>query len=343
MLAPLFVVPICAAGGRFTDAHLSGTALPGVLLGGHFITWIIGRRMTLTGNANLIVNLVPVAMPFLLYFLAREKLNPRELAGTLLAVAGVAVLAGGDYRLAGKEFAGDLMCFASMVFLAAYLALGRRDGDFPTIWLYIVPLYFFGGVFCLAAAAAMRYPLAVSSLNDWTLVAGLVLIPTVLGHTIYNMAMKWFRGQIVSITGLTQFIFGAALGRLFFGEVPAWNFYAAAGLVVIGALVSLRATPPAIRRLEASAPIHTGPPAANPDESPRHAGDIAAAARYAARMSTTGRTLDGDVRGDARPLRPPGLVAGRDAAGGVRRRHPHPEHQLAERREGAGQSRRRPG
>lgn len=244
VLAPLFFRDLRRCRGQHTLAHVGRTVLPGLMLGGHFITWIIGARLTLAGNANLIVNFVPVVMPFLLYLLVRERPNLGELGGTLLAVAGVAVLVGGDYHLSGEEFLGDVICFVSMLLFAGYLALGRRNRDFPTIWLYLVPLYFFGGVFCFIVSLFYVSPLAVDSLHDLAMVIGLGVVPTVIGHSMLNIAMKWFRGQVVGIAGLTQFIFAAILAWLLLGEVPTWHFYVAAALVGAGSLVALRATPP---------------------------------------------------------------------------------------------------
>ena len=47
--------------------------------------------LRLTGpaaNATLIVNFVPVAMPFLLYFQLRERISRAEAGGTAIAFAG---------------------------------------------------------------------------------------------------------------------------------------------------------------------------------------------------------------------------------------------------------------
>ena len=46
---------------------------PGFVLGLHFITWVIGARMTTGANATLIVSLVPLAMPFFMLFLSLSK------------------------------------------------------------------------------------------------------------------------------------------------------------------------------------------------------------------------------------------------------------------------------
>ena len=57
------------------------------MLAAHFITWAYGARMTLTAQASLIVNLAPVAIPFFLHWLLRERINCREILGTGLALS----------------------------------------------------------------------------------------------------------------------------------------------------------------------------------------------------------------------------------------------------------------
>jgi len=245
ILSPLLVRDWRRHRGRFGWAQLRRTVVPGLLLGAHFITWIIGARWTLAANSSLIVNMVPVAMPFLLHFLIREKLTRGEYLATGLALAGVAVLAGADFRLQDTSFPGDMICVVSMLLLASYLALGRRNRDFPSIWLYLVPLYFVAGAACFLAALPFVGPLEVSSNRDWLMVLGLAAIPTVMGHSILNYSMKHIRGQAVSVTNLSQFIFAGGMAFLFLGEVPRWNFYVACVLVVAGAVLALRDTPPA--------------------------------------------------------------------------------------------------
>ena len=86
LLAGLFWRDARRHRGTLTGRHLRRCILPGVLLGLHFITWIIGARLTLAANSSLIVNMVPVVMPFLLLVLMGESLNRGELLGTALAV-----------------------------------------------------------------------------------------------------------------------------------------------------------------------------------------------------------------------------------------------------------------
>jgi drug/metabolite transporter (DMT)-like permease len=127
---------------EFTTAHaFKISALPAILLAIHFITWTLGARWTTAANSTLIVNLIPIAMPILGYFILKETINLKELLGTALALVGVCILALTDYRLNAQLLEGDLVCLISMLLVAWYLILARKNRNVPSIWLYIVPLY----------------------------------------------------------------------------------------------------------------------------------------------------------------------------------------------------------
>ncbi len=256
ILSPLFFRGLKVHKGKFTKEHLGRCILPGVLLGGHFVTWIIGCRLTRTVNASLIVNMVPIVLPFLLYMLVRERLNRGELIGTALALVGVAVMAVIDYHTDMENFRGDVLCFISMLFYGSYLALGRRNRDFPTVWLYLVPLYMFGGLSCLVISIAAGSSLAISSIEDFALLLTIAVVPTVLGHSLLNYSMRHFRGQIVGIVNLSEFIFAGIVAYFIWQELPAWTFYVACPLVIAGAVLALRAMPetPEARKLEEQGP-----------------------------------------------------------------------------------------
>ena len=122
--------------------------IPGLLLGFHFITWIYGGRMIPAVNSTVIVNMVPVVMPFIIFFMTRERLTRRELIGTIISVSGILVLAVRDFSLDRMTFIGDLLCFVSMILFALYLSFSRKKEGSVSLWLYIVPIYLIGGIFC---------------------------------------------------------------------------------------------------------------------------------------------------------------------------------------------------
>jgi drug/metabolite transporter (DMT)-like permease len=221
---------------------------PAIFLGIHFISWIIGARLTPSANASLLVNMVPVAMPLLLLVVVHERINRAEAAGTVLAMAGVLLLGAGDFNLSAEYALGDAVCFLSMLFYAFYLIFARKNKDLPSIYLYVVPVYLMAGLFCLAIAALVTLagrPLVwfgEDARMEWISIIGLALIPTVLGHSLINWALTRIRGQSVVIINLAQFIFAGIMGFLLLNEVPGRIFYLASALVVAGAVIVIRNT-----------------------------------------------------------------------------------------------------
>ncbi|MBN1878297.1 MAG: DMT family transporter [Anaerolineae bacterium] len=226
----------------YMTGHLRASLLPGLILGIHFISWIVGARMTPTANASLIVNLVPVVMPFFLAVLLQERLTRNEFLATGLALCGVVFLTAADFNLSATYFVGDMICFISMLFYAFYMALGRKNRHFATIWLYLVPLYYFAGILCFVISLFFVNPLQPYSTQDVVLILGLGIVPTVIGHSLLNYAMKHLRGQQVSIINMGQFVFAGLMAYALFGEVPDWTFYPASLLLLVSAWITARDT-----------------------------------------------------------------------------------------------------
>ncbi|OHE81137.1 MAG: hypothetical protein A3G75_12405 [Verrucomicrobia bacterium RIFCSPLOWO2_12_FULL_64_8] len=243
LLAPVFWRDWRRHRDAITRGHLRRGLLPGGVLALHFLAWTYGARMTNSAQATLIVNLVPVAMPFFLHFLARERINRAEILGTILAMTGLVVLSARDALEGGGDLWGNIVCFVSMLLFAWYLALGRRNRDFPSVWLYVVPVYLVAGLFSLGMAAPWLGSFAFASAREWSLMLGLAFVPTICGHSALNYSMRRLRGQIVSLGNVAQFVFAGVMAFVLFREAPAAVFYAASALAVAGVVIVILATP----------------------------------------------------------------------------------------------------
>jgi drug/metabolite transporter (DMT)-like permease len=242
-LAPVFWREKRRLPGAFTRRHLRRTHLPAAVLAAHLITWTLGARITAVAQSSLIVNLVPIALPFLLYWIARERINRAELAGTALALAGLLTLSARDALTGGGSMAGNALCFVSMVLFALYVALARRNRDFGSVWLYVIPVYGQAALLCLLVSLPWLRGFAFGSAREWSLMVALAAIPTLCGHSLLNAALRGIRGQVVSLINVSQFIFAAVMGYLLFGEAPRALFYAASAIVVAGVAIVVWAAP----------------------------------------------------------------------------------------------------
>lgn len=245
VLAPVFLRDRRAFASQLEPGDLVRGALPGVLLGLHLLSWNVGARLTSAVNATLLVNMVPLATPFLLWFAVRERVTRREWLGTALGVAGIGLLTAADLELTRHHLMGDAVCLGSMLLFALYLVFARRNRDLPSVFLYVVPLYAAAALTCTTAAAAFELPFALERPAwEWGMVVGLGLVPTVLGHSALNFAMTRLRGQAVPVANLAQPLFAGVMAFALLGEVPPPAFYAACALILAGAslvLVDLRA------------------------------------------------------------------------------------------------------
>jgi drug/metabolite transporter (DMT)-like permease len=153
-------------------------------------------------------------------------------------MVGVVILASTDFRFAPGHFSGDIVCFISMLLFTFYLCLSKRNNPKAYLWVYLVPLYLVGGIFCFFVSFAFVNPFtAPITTTDLIMIAALALGPTMIGHSIMNFSMTVLRPQTVSLINLSQFVFAGIMGLIFFGEVPGPIFYVTGFFMVAGVAV----------------------------------------------------------------------------------------------------------
>jgi len=244
VLAPLCIRDFRKYRNRLGWRDFRATTIAGFAMGLHFASWIVGARQANPTNASLIVTMIPAVMPLFLLIIVRERITRGELKGTFLAMAGVCVLGAWDARLSAEYFTGDLICFGSMLIFCFYLTLGRKNRHFPTIWLYVVHMYFFGGIVFVTLGAivecGMWHLAAPLNAREMLLIAALVIFPTVIGHSILNYSVKHMRGQLVGVINLLQFVFVGVMAWCVGDKTPPWTIAPASALVLTGAIIVVR-------------------------------------------------------------------------------------------------------
>lgn len=234
MLSPAYLLARRRHGDVPALQVLQRSLLPGIVLSVHFISWVIGARLSLGANATIIVNLVPLAMPILLWVMFGDVMQRREWLATALAVAGLGVLAFDNLQLSGGHLLGDAICLLSMFLFAFYLTLARHHSQLASIWLYVVPVYAVAGVTSLLVAPFFGPVLPSLEWRNVTMVIALAAVSTVIGHSALNFSMQHMRGQTVGVMMLAQFIVAGFIAYFLYAEVPTLLFYIASALMVTG-------------------------------------------------------------------------------------------------------------
>ncbi len=81
----------------------------GLFFAGDLAVWHWSIVLTSVANATLLANLAPIFVTLAAWILFHRTPSGRFLVGLATALAGMAVLIGGDFRLGGREVLGDAL------------------------------------------------------------------------------------------------------------------------------------------------------------------------------------------------------------------------------------------
>ena len=65
----------------------------------------------------------------------------------------------------------------------------------------------------------------------------LAIVPTLMGHSLLNLCIKWVSTSTISVAILLEPVGAAALAYLFLGESLAWSQVAGGSIVLTGILL----------------------------------------------------------------------------------------------------------
>lgn len=220
-------------------------AIAGVLLAAHFATWITSLELTTIAASVLLVTSSPAFVALIAWWLLKERLARVGLVGIVLTIAGAAFVVGGD--LSGSRFTGNLLALAGAVAVGGYMLVGQVSRRELGIFEYSVITYSVAGIVLLPIALASGAPLGGYDSQTWWALAGLLVGPQLLGHTVLNFVLKDFGATVIAVAVMAEPLIAAGLAYLLFGEVPSLLIYPGAACILLGIyLVSTRRKPPKV-------------------------------------------------------------------------------------------------
>ncbi len=207
----------------------------GVALALHFGTWISSLKLTSVASSVALVTTTPVWVALLSALLLKEKARPLTLLAMAVAICGSVLIAGADFDLDARALQGDGLALMGAVFGAIYLTIGRHARSAIGLVPYIGVIYPTAGLCLLAAAGISGDPLIHFPAQTWALFAALAVVPQLLGHSLFNWALKHTSAGLVAIAILGEPVFSTLLAIPILDEAPGWT-RAIGGIIVLGAV-----------------------------------------------------------------------------------------------------------
>jgi drug/metabolite transporter (DMT)-like permease len=225
---------------------LLGTTFAGLMLAGHFATWVSSLKLTSVASATALQAL-QVAFVVLIGRLRGQPVHKAVIVGLVVSSSGVFVVSGVDLTLSTRALAGDLLALAGGVFAAAYVVTGGTMRQSMTTTAYTTLCYGTCAITMLAVCLVGSQPLGGYEATTWVGLLAVTLSAQLLGHSIFNHLLAVMSPTVVSLTLLLEVPGAALLASIFLGQAPPLGVYAGLVLVLTGlVIVVLRQPPPRI-------------------------------------------------------------------------------------------------
>jgi drug/metabolite transporter (DMT)-like permease len=209
----------------------------GVLLAGHFWSWIASLRYTSVASSVVLVSLQPFIVAGLSALLLSEHPTRRQWTGILIGVAGAMVVGWGDFALGPTALLGDALAFLAAWLVAGYFLVGRVLRRKLDLWAYVGVVY---GIAALALLVAVAWspdaPLTGFAATDWWVFVALAAGPMMLGHTGVNYAIRYVPAYVANLFLLGEPIGATLIAWLLpaIAEVPPPQTLVGGGLILAG-------------------------------------------------------------------------------------------------------------
>ncbi|UCE81275.1 MAG: EamA family transporter [Methanobacteriota archaeon] len=215
-------------------------ALSAVALAFHFGLWIVSLSLTLVSTSVILVTAHPMFVAGMSHFLLREKVRRAAAIGIVIAFSGVCVISIADYGEASDTLFGDLLAFLGGLCAGIYFLSGRRARQRISLGPYVFSVYLFSALMLLIAAVLVGDTLIVLEGRELSLFLLLAIVPTILGHTMFNYALKKVPAHIVSTSVLGEPVGASILAFLLLPEeTPGPWIIIGGALVIMGLYIVL--------------------------------------------------------------------------------------------------------
>lgn len=212
----------------------------GMALGVHFGFWISSLDYTSVAASVVLVCTQPVFVAILAYLIFGERTSLLSFFGILISLAGTAVIAS-DGSVGSATSLGNALALFGAIAIAVYVLIGRSlrttgVGVLP----YSIVVYASAAVTLAPAALFGGAPLWGYPAETWFWLWTVTLGPQILGHTVFNWALRYVQASIISGTILAEPVVSALLAWLILSEKPGLATLLGGAVVLLGLFLLLR-------------------------------------------------------------------------------------------------------
>ncbi|USK59189.1 DMT family transporter [Peribacillus asahii] len=215
------------------------TMAAGIFLAFHFILWFESLNYTTVASSTVLVTLQPIFAFAGAFFFFKECFSVKVLISGAVAIIGSVIISWGDFRISGWALLGDLLALIACALATSYLLVGQdvRKRISSTTYTFIV--YLFSTIVLFIYVLVAQQPLRGYPATDWMYFILLAIFPTLLGHSLFNWAIKWVSTTTISMAILLEPVGATILAYFLFGEKVIWTQLLGGAVICYGLVMFL--------------------------------------------------------------------------------------------------------
>ena len=259
-LAAIIVAPFCL--GKFIreipkihKKTIFLLILSGLFLAFHFAFWITSLEYTSVASSVVLVTTAPLWVALLSPIFLKEKLSRWIIIGLAVSLAGSIVVGlssscglaqggiaceGFASAFQGRAFIGDLMALAGAFLSGGYLMVGRKVRGEVSLSSYIFSVYSISALVLMTLVLITGARVTGFSEQTYLWMVALAIVPQIIGHSVFNWALKYLSAAYVSIALLGEPVGTVILTMIFLRELPAVMELVGGVLILVGIFLATR-------------------------------------------------------------------------------------------------------
>jgi drug/metabolite transporter (DMT)-like permease len=215
--------------------------IAGVVLALHFVGFFLAMRMTTVAAGTALVALQPI-FAALFVKISGGHIPSKAWLGMIVSFVGVLLVVGVDLQISFKSFLGDLAALISAALAAGYMIAGSKAQRTLETTTYTTICYFVCSMTALPMALIAGNEIFSFSAKEWWILVGLILGAQLLGHSMFNSALKRVSPAVVSLIVFFEVPVSAVLAVWWLDQKPPVGIIPGIALILFGCVLVVTRT-----------------------------------------------------------------------------------------------------
>lgn len=214
----------------------------GIFLAFHFILWFESLNLTSVASSVVLVSLQPIFAFIGTYIFFKERFTPGAVISMVIALFGSVLISWSDFQISGLALFGDILALLGAIMVTSYFLIGQNIRRRLSLMTYTFLVYGISSITLIIYNVSLGYSFVGYPTSYWWIFLALAIVPTFLGHTMFNWALKWLSTSTISMAIVFEPIGASILAFFILGEKVTWSQFLGGTIVMFGLFLFIMST-----------------------------------------------------------------------------------------------------